>query len=594
MTTNNNLPYSDYNDREARRQELLTLYGKYRGLRALLLTRVSTGSQSHDAQERVIREMLIELLDLQLDEERCVIHSTYTGLEYRYHEALDEILRMAERREFDVLCLDVLDRGLGRKGVSREIFRGQLRELGIHILTTEPSDHSDDDSLEGQLMRLLKGYKAEEEVNDFVRRSKNAIRHKALGDPEKNIPPKVVGKGIRTYGYTFVCDAKGKRESLEPNYAVVWVDSKGVEWTEVRVVVFIFRCATRRIGLRQICKRLNQIGIPAPSISIGRKYTSRGIQAEKVVWQIPVVSKMLRNPTYTGKVVVNGHHTSKVPGKKSARRIKNPPEEHIIVPVPAIVSEEMQEEIMRNLQSNRRFSPRNNKQGELTLLRAGFAKCGNCGRNVSARRARPGSKYEYIYYRCTAHMNGVSRKCIGCSAMNARTIDDAAWQKAVEIIRDPSIVDAAVAERRSKDPTASRRKQISKEMASLEAERGDLQADLLRLIRERSLDRNTEGVLTNRLKEIEKLANQLRSELLDDEKIHQQWNTAQRKLEKMHQRCAVMREKLDDPAYEPDYKTKRDLLEFFGITATIWETGHKPRFKIQFNPPEIVSSHRWT
>lgn len=82
---------------------------------------------------------------------------------------------------------------------------------------------------------------------------------------------------------------------------------------------------------------------------------------------------------------------------------------------------------------------------------------------------------------------------------------------------DPSIVDAAIAERRSKDPTASRRKQINKEIASLEAERKDLQADLLRMIRERSLDRNTEGVLTNRLKEIEKLVNQLNSELLDDE-----------------------------------------------------------------------------
>jgi len=181
---------------------------------------------------------------------------------------------------------------------------------------------------------------------------------------------------------------------------------------------------------------------------------------------------------------------------------------------------------------------------------------------------------------------------IAFTAMNARTVDDAAWQKAVEIIRDPSIVDAAIAERRSKDPTASRRKQINKEIASLEAEREDLQADLLRMIRERSLDRNTEGVLTNRLKEIEKLVNQLNSEHLDDEILHQQWDAAQKKLEKMHQRCAVMREKLDDPAYEPDYKTKRDLIEFFGITATIWETGHKPRFKIQFNPPGIVSSRR--
>jgi len=123
--TNNSLPHSNYE--------------QYRGLRALLLTRVSTSGQSHDAQERVIREKLIEPLGLIVNEERHVIHDTYTGLEYRYREALDKILQMAERKEFDVLCLDVLDRGLGRKGVSREVFRGQLRELGIHILTTEPT-----------------------------------------------------------------------------------------------------------------------------------------------------------------------------------------------------------------------------------------------------------------------------------------------------------------------------------------------------------------------------------------------------------------------------------------------------------------------
>lgn len=566
-------------------------YEKYRGLRALLLTRVSTPGQSHEAQERVIREKLIEPLGLVLDEEYHVIHDTYTGLEYRYRAALDEILRMAERHEFDLLCLDVLDRGLGRKGVSREVFRGQLRELGIHILTTEPSDHSDDDSLEGQLMRLLKGYKAEEEVNDFVRRSKNAIRHKALGDPEKGIPPKVVGKGIRTYGYKFVCDSKGKRESLELNYDVIWVDSKGVEWTEVRVVTFMIRCAKRRIGIRQICKRLNNIGIPAPSITIGRKYKSRGLHAEKVIWQVPVISKMLRNPTYAGKVVINGHNTFKVPGKKSPRRIKTPPEEHIIVPVPAIVSEEIQEEVMKNLQRNQVSSARNNK-GELTLLRAGYAKCGNCGRNLNARLAKVKGGYEYKYYRCSAEMNKVSHKCIGCSNMNAKIVDDAAWQKAVEIIHDPFIVDAAIAERRKGDPTASRRKQINKEIAALEAERKGLQADLLRMIRERLLDRNTEAVLTNRLKEIEKLINQFNSELLDDEKIRQQWAHTQRKLEELHKKCAVMREKLNNPTYKPDYKTRRDLIEFFGITAIIWETGHKPRFKIEFNPPEIVSSHR--
>ncbi len=164
------------------------------------LTPCARWSQPSRTDAEHLREKLIEPLGLIVDEEKHVIHDTYTGLEYRYRAALDDILRMAERREFDLLCLDVLDRGLGRKGVSREVFRGQLRELGIHILTTEPSDHSDDDSLEGQLMRLLKGYKAEEEVNDFVRRTRNAIRDKALGNSEKGIPPKVIGNGTRMYG----------------------------------------------------------------------------------------------------------------------------------------------------------------------------------------------------------------------------------------------------------------------------------------------------------------------------------------------------------------------------------------------------------
>src|SRR5712691_12899478 len=86
------------------------------------------------------------------------------------------ILEMAERGEFDLLCMDVLDRGLGRKALARELFRMQLRELGIRILTTDPSDHADDDSLEGMVMRFFKGYKAEGEIKDIVRRTSDGRR----------------------------------------------------------------------------------------------------------------------------------------------------------------------------------------------------------------------------------------------------------------------------------------------------------------------------------------------------------------------------------------------------------------------------------
>ncbi len=70
---------------------------------------------------------------------------------------------MAERGEFDVFVMEVLDRGLGRKGLAREIYRMQLRELGVRVLTTDPNDHADDDSLIGEMIRLWKGYKAGDE-----------------------------------------------------------------------------------------------------------------------------------------------------------------------------------------------------------------------------------------------------------------------------------------------------------------------------------------------------------------------------------------------------------------------------------------------
>jgi hypothetical protein len=439
-------------------------------------------------------------------------------------------------------------------------------------------------------MRLLKGYKAEEEINDLVRRLKNGKRHKALGDLEKGIPPKVIGNGVRPYGFKYVRDAKGKVEALEPNYDVVLVDSKGVTWTEVRVVVFIFRCAKYRIPLWQTAKRLNDIGIPAPYISLGRKRKLTGVQTEKPLWQVPAMSRTLMNTVYSGRMIVNGQRRVKVPGMKSRRTVKTPPEEQITVPVPALVSVEVQEEAIRKLRSNQQFAMRNNKQKVPALLRGGLAKCGNCGRTSITHKTHENLKEgqkEYIYYRCPAQTGVTFHKCPGCY-INATTVDDAAWKAALEIINDPSKVDKALEEQRSKDPTANRRKQINQELAKVKAKQKNIRADLLRMSEEGKLDRDTEEEFTSRLKELKQLEQQYNSELLDDDKIHREWEKAQRELEKLHRKCAIMRERLKDPTYLPDYKDKRDIIEFFGITAIIWEKGHKPRIQIQAKFGDIV------
>lgn len=128
----------------------------YRGKRALMLLRVSTPGQEEKyglpSQEKEVREKLIEPLQLRLDELQHVIRDTYTGLEFKERPALTRILNMAQRHEFDLLVMDVLDR-LGRRGIEREIYRLQLRENGVRILTTDPSDYADDDTMVGELVQ---------------------------------------------------------------------------------------------------------------------------------------------------------------------------------------------------------------------------------------------------------------------------------------------------------------------------------------------------------------------------------------------------------------------------------------------------------
>jgi DNA invertase Pin-like site-specific DNA recombinase len=274
---------------------------QYRGKRALILTRVSTPKQeekySHAAQLRQVREKLIIPLGLRVvDEKKHIIHDTYSGLEYRYRKALDDILEMAERQEFDVLCMDVLDRGLGRRALARELFRMQLKELGISILTTQESDHADDDSLEGQIMRFFKGVKAEEEINDFVRRSRDGKREKTLGDAEK--PGQVLGTGMRLYGYQFVLNEKGVRVGYAPNDTIIYVEADGTECTEAKVVIFIFESAARGVSTHQLARTFNEKGIPTSYAFRGKR--NKGMR-EDSVWQRNTISQILKNTAYYGE-----------------------------------------------------------------------------------------------------------------------------------------------------------------------------------------------------------------------------------------------------------------------------------------------------
>jgi site-specific DNA recombinase len=374
-----------------------------------MLLRVSTPGQARDdkyglaAQEKEIREKLIVPLGLQLDEERHIIRDTYTGLEFKERPVLIQVLNMAKRGEFDVVTMDVLDR-LGRKGLERELYRMQLREQGVRILTTDPNEHADDDSLVGEMIRYFSGIQSEKELHNTRRRTTLGKRAKAEGRRRDGTigPRKVVGTGERIYAYKYVLNEKGRREGYELNLdaiivdGVVLMDEDSTEWTEVKVVVFVFDKVIEGIPYKQIADMLNKKGIPCPYVAKGlAKKTVRHVP----LWQRHSVSRMIHQSAYWGEYrQFRTQRIGKVRGKKDPRR-KTSLEEQVIIPVPAIVSKETAEKAQQRALRSKALASRNNKHKEDNLLSGGLIKCGYCGHNMYARRdyrRTPGTPW-FIY-----------------------------------------------------------------------------------------------------------------------------------------------------------------------------------------------------
>ncbi|HLI87672.1 MAG TPA: recombinase family protein [Ktedonobacteraceae bacterium] len=569
---NNGLPHPDYE--------------KYKGLRALEFLRVSTPEQEKmfgwPRQHAEITKKLIDPLNLR------VIHTikdSYTGLEFEMRDALDEALDMAKKRKYDILILDMLDR-LGRKGIEREIYLMELKQEGVRVVSADPDDHSDDDSSWGEIIRYLKGKGSEEEIKNMRHRTMGGKRAKATGDPEKGIPPMIVGNGHRRYGYDYVLDERGKRIGLKIKYDVILTDANGTEWTEPKVVEFIFESSASGMSIVKIADTLNQMGIPSP-------YVAKGIQRKKTtkweaIWHPCSVHAMLKDKGYAGVVTLfKTATTGRKSGKRYSQRRKTDASEQVTIEIPAIISMELYEKVQIRLKRNSAEAKRHADDPENFLLRAGLVRCGYCGRvmygdHKKYRNHLPG-------YRCTGRY-GVQVYCKGCW-INAREVDAAAWARALEFIRNPELVDQRVAERRKKDPTKKKRAEIKAKIQEIQQQQQVFRTQLRDLMLEGKLDQGTKDFLTSELNQLATREEEWNDKLIDTENQQEEWKKVDKKLTEIHETCKRVRENLSDPNYVPTYQEKRDLIEFFNIRAIVWRHDHNPRFNIEARPEEIASYH---
>lgn len=185
------------------------------------------------------------------------------------------------------------------------------------------------------------------------------------------------------YGYDKI--KIGKDHTLEPN-----------ENADVVRMVFEWY-VNEDISWYRMAQRLEEMGIPAPK---GGK------------WHKEVLSRMVRNPHYIGKVVFNSRPTVTVleNGERKTRRMKAAEKDCIIAEGkhPAIIDMDLWE----RAQEKARNAPRLRNGKELVNVLSGLLRCSSCGYIMDRRDFPSGARYF-----CPARAKKQCFKSVKCDAV---------------------------------------------------------------------------------------------------------------------------------------------------------------------------------
>jgi site-specific DNA recombinase len=234
----------------------------------------------------------------------------------------------------------------------------------------------------GALLRNVRAFAAALEREKIAERTSRGKRARvASGKP-------LVGRKA-PYGYRWNVDKTGY--ILEPD--------------EARVVRLIFDLALASVSLREIVKRLADLGIPSPT--------------GKPRWSFSSLRDILRRTVYTGTVSAYAIRYERRPTGRYGRRAAVV-EDVVALPdvAPTIVTPEEQAAVVARLAANKEHAARNNRNPEAALLRAGFLVCGHCGaplRVVHRPVALSGSSPQY---RCENRQGACPRPTITASLLD--------------------------------------------------------------------------------------------------------------------------------------------------------------------------------
>ncbi len=379
-------------------------------------------SQREDVRRRALRD------DLAIDESFEYIDDGYSGSQL-LRPALEQLRDHVAASMIDRLYIHSPDR-LARKYAHQAILLEEMNRHGCEVVFLNQEGLPE--SPETNMLLQMQGMFAEYEREKILERTRRGRRHAATQGS-------VSVFGRAPFGYRYL------KQSTKTGDARWEIDP-----VESEVVKKLFEMVAHQgSSLAVVCRELQRQGIP----------TKTG----NATWCTATVRGMLRNPAYCGEAKYGKKRLSQRKAGKRAKRgdpvvprqakvaVATSSAQQIMIPVPALVSKSLFEEVGKRMDENRKRQ-RAHQAGTKYLL-SGLLICGKCG---SAYCQNGGTRYHS--YRCIGadkYRLGDKTICDNTS-IKGTELDDRVWSDVCELLRDPERLRVEAQRNQSSAPEVSR------------------------------------------------------------------------------------------------------------------------------------------
>lgn len=357
-----------------------------------------------------------------------VHREVFSGYQYREREKLALMRERYLSGKIQGVVIRTFDR-LSRKEVHFGILLEEMEHKGVKLYCVKEVL---EDTIIGRLTHMFLGFLAEWEWEKIRERTTTGLINAAKQG-------RVVTGKKPPYGWCWLYDEKGEKVRIIHHRKQIWV----VRWMAIKYA--------RGTSTIEIARELTRRGIPTPEGSEGSK------------WQPIMIRRILLREQLTGKSQAFWHHASKA--KSHLEPIDLPEGTY-----PPIISKELFAQIKERLDRNKEESSRRSSDPEEYLLRAGYIKCGICGRKMSTRadnekqyhsmraaKARigkdgklmpiddsyRGSSLKRFLYRCKPEDNAGNNCCSGQEIL-AHKVDAWVWEELQKLADHVDVIKTAI------------------------------------------------------------------------------------------------------------------------------------------------------